>query len=192
MFVYCRQQYNEAFKNERSVEIPLGRYFLQKFNDTLEVGAVLPYYGNDSHTIIDLTDAHPKSQKFNALDYNYINRNVLSISTIEHMMKREYNNGSDEDSINFLKKVVSSAKNYLITWGVSYNEFLDEYIKNHTEIPRFILRRVNQNNEWEIDSNNNNFNYLFGHYDGKHFPVAPFNNANAICVVTNLTELLSA
>lgn len=189
---YCRDRYNDAFNNERSVEVSLGRYFLNKFNnDVTEIGAVLPYYSNDEHEIIDLTDNHPKSKKINGLEYDVTNKNVLCISTIEHMYRAEYNNGSDYDSIIFLNKILMFAKNYLITWGIGYNKFLDDYVKKHPEIPRFILKRVNKKNEWEVDINFNNFDYLFGHYDGKHFPIAEFNNANAICVITNLPELLS-
>lgn len=186
MFTYCREQYNKAYENERSVEISLGRYFLEKFNDTIEIGAVLPYYGNDSHTIIDLTDEHPKSQKLNALDYDCSGKNILSISTIEHMMKREYNNGSNEDSIIFLNKVISQAKNYLITWAMDYNEFLDYYIRQHSEIPYFILKRVNWNNEWMVEKDRSKV-HPFGHSDR---PMLGFNNANAIFVATNLKQLL--
>lgn len=191
-FQYCRDAYNKAFENERSVEVSLGRYFLDKFGGNVtEIGAVLPYYGNDNHEIIDLTDEHPKSKKIDGLEYDVTNKNILCISTIEHMYRAEYGNGSDYDSIIFLSKILMFAKNYLITWGIGYNKFLDDYVKNHPEIPRLILKRINSKNEWEVDQNFNNFEYLFGHYDGKHFPVAKFNNANAICIVTNLPELLS-
>lgn len=189
---YCRDNFNKAYENERSVEVSLGRFFLNKFNNNVtEIGAVLPYYSNDTHNIIDLTDEHPKSKKINGLSYDFIGHNVLSISTIEHMLQREYGNGSNYDSIIFLNKVLLFAQNYLITWGIGYNEYLDDYVKNRPEIPRLILKRKNKDNEWEVDSNSNNFNYLFGHYDGKHFPLAEFNNANAICVITNIPELLS-
>ena len=187
---YCRATYNKSYENERSIEIPLGEYFLKKFNnDVAEVGAVMPYYGWDSHIIVDLTDTHPKSYKKNALECNYDGFNVLSLSTVEHMMKREYNNGSDEDSINFIKIVVKQAENYLITFPCCYNEFLDAYIKE-SDIPRVLIKRINQGNEWVQDFDLKNMNYLFGHKDGRS-PDGVFNNSNCNVIVTNLPEILN-
>ena len=187
---YAREFFNEAYHNERSIEVAIGRWFLGKYGDTsLEVGAVMPYYGSENHEIFDLCDEHPKSKKINALDYDYAGRNVLSISTIEHMMKKEYNNGSDQDSITFLNKVLTSASSYLITWGIGYNPFLDAHIKEHTEIPRLIMRRTNWKNEYVKHNDSNDFSFPFGHSD-KPIPEGYFNNANGVCIVTNIKELL--
>lgn len=187
---YAREAFNEAWKNERSVEVSLGRWFLDKFNgNVLEVGAVMPYYGHSEHEIIDLADEHPKSKKINALSFDYTGRNVLCISTIEHMMTKEYNNGSDQDSINFLNMVISQADNYMITFGISYNPFLDDYLKRNTTVPRLILKRINWKNEYVKHYANNDFSFPFGHSD-RPIPQGYFNNANGLCIVTNLKELL--
>src|SRR5690349_144134 len=109
---YCRATNNRAWENERSIEVPLGEWFLNKFGlNVVEVGSVMLNYGWDMHIMVDLSDPHPKVLKYNALDLNYTDRDVLSISTVEHMMKREYDNGSDEDSINLIKMVTEQAKN---------------------------------------------------------------------------------
>ncbi len=189
-FSYCRNEYNRAFENERSVEIPLGDYFLDKFsNGVLEIGAVMPYYGKDSHCIIDLTDPHPKSIKANALNCDYKNKNILSISSVEHMMKKEYGNGSDMDSIRVLEKILDESANFLITWGIGYNYVLDGFIKNNPSIPRFILKRVSQDNIYLVNRDSFDFSFPFGHSD-RPIPQGFFNNANAVCVLTNLPELL--
>lgn len=191
---YERAFFNEAYQNERSVEVALGRWFLSRFSSVdkpvLEVGAVMPYYGVDSHEIIDLADEHPRSKKVNALDYDYAGRNVLSISTIEHMMTKEYGNGSDADSYTFLTKMIGSASNYLVTWAIDYNHHLDAFMRFNRNVPRFILRRTNWKNEWVKQIDSNDFTSSpFGHSD-KPIPQGFFNNANAICVATNLPELL--
>lgn len=188
---YCREFFNEAYKNERSIEVAIGRWFLAKYgNQVLEVGAVMPYYGSENHEIIDLADEHPKSKKVNALDFDYSNRNVLSISTIEHMMKKEYGNASDDDAITFLTKVLTKAPNYIITAPTGgYNPYLEEYLKARPEIPRTIMRRTNWKNEWIKHSDNNDFSIPFGHSD-REIPVGYFNNANGVCLITNLPELL--
>lgn len=187
---YCRATHNKCFVNERTIEIGLGEYFINKFgNDVVEVGSVMLYYGYDSHIIIDLTDLHPKVHRINALDCNYKDFDVLCLSTIEHMMKREYSNGSDDDSINFLNKVISEARNYLITFPCCYNKFLDEYVKN-SSINRILLKRISEQNEWVQDFDIKNMDYLFGHRDSR-VPDGRFNNANALNIVTNLPEILS-
>jgi hypothetical protein len=192
---YNRTFFNEAYRNERSLEVAIGHWFLDRFNlmesMVLEVGAVMPYYLKDTkHEVIDLADEHPKSRKINALDYDYAGRNVLSISTIEHMMKKEYNNGSDNDGITFLTKVLTSAPNYLITMPTGgYNPHLEAYLTSHPEIPRLIMRRTNWKNEWIKHDNPNDFAIPFGHSD-RPIPAGFFNNANAVIVITNLKELL--
>ena len=185
---YCRSNINRAFENERSVETPLGDWFIQKFSsNVIELGAVMCYYGCDKHIIIDLADLHPKSQKIDGLLYDYTGKNVLSLSTVEHFNQSEYGNSKDEDAITVVKKITSEASNYLISFPIGYHPMLDTFIKN-SSLPRVILKRKNWQNEWEIDPNNSNFDYQFGHFDGR-FPDGQYNNANAVCLITNLPEL---
>lgn len=186
---YCRATNNRAWENERAVEVSLGEWFLHKFGlRSVEVGSVMMNYGWDMHIMLDLSDDHPKVLKYNALDCDYHGCNVLSLSTVEHFMKREYNNGSDEDSITFVKKIMSESDNYLITFPCRYNEFLDEFIQN-SDIPRVLLKRVSEDNKWIQDFDVKNMNYIFGHRD-QRTPDGVFNNANAIVCVTNLPEIL--
>ncbi len=210
---YAREFFNEAYHNERSLEVALGRWFLARVGDIpvapifhgqglpIEVGCVLPYYGLSAageptyHEVIDLADEHPASRKVNALSLDYRGRHVLSISTIEHMSSREYGNASDEDSITFLKQVLAQSSKYLVTWGVGYNPTLDAWVRANPSVPRTIMKRINWQNEYrqmtpmECDQNGSAWSLPFGHSDR---PLAPgfFNNANGVVVVTNLTELL--
>lgn len=200
---YARESHNDAWQNERSVEVALGRYFLDRFDpnarhnekngdtirSSLEVGCVMPYYGIEGHEVIDLCDEHRASKKANALDYDYTGRNVLCLSTIEHMHKKEYSNGSDEDGVTCLKKILTSAHRYLITFPTQYNEALTAYLSTHPEVPRFILRRINWKNEYVKHENGNDFSIPFGHSD-RPIPAGWWNNANGVVVVTNLGELL--
>lgn len=188
---YHRGTYNKSYENERSCEVPLGHWFLDKFNDdVLEVGCVLPYYLDGiKHTVIDLTDIHPCNIKANALDWDYTGKNVLCVSTIEHLQKREYSNGSDQDAVTLLNLIISQAANWLITFPPTYHPILDAYLKSNTQITRRILKRANWFNEWEVEPDSNNFDFLFGHRDGRS-PDGVFNNANAICLITNQKELL--
>ncbi len=203
----AREFFNEAFRNERSLEVVLGRWFLNRFPPSpgpeypietpialpvIEVGCVLPYYNAaTSHEVIDLADEHPSSRKINALSMHYSGRNVLSISTIEHMQSKEYGNTSDEDSITFLRRVYVQADNYLVTWGIGYNPTLDAWVKAHPEVPRTFMKRTNWKNEYaQVAESDEVWATQFGHSDRPPIPNG-FNNANVVVVVTNLPELLS-
>lgn len=203
---YAREMFNDAWSNERSVEVALGRWFLDRFPTpkarqiasgmmqgpglpVLEVGCVMPYYGRATHEIIDLADEHPSSRKVNALDMDYAGRNVLAISTLEHMHTREYSNGSDMDGVTCLTKILTSATNYCITFPTQYNDGLTAYLQANPSVPRIILRRINWKNEYVVHADRNDFSIPFGHSD-RPIPDGWWNNANGIVVVTNLKELL--
>lgn len=181
VFPYFRHIYNDAGLNERTVEIPLGEFFINNFGyGVTEVGAVMGYYGFNCGEVIDSHDTLPGVIKANAVfDIDYSGKNILSISTVEHFKADEYSNSSNEDSIVFLNKIVSCAKNYLITWPLNYNVFLDEYVKN-SNFSYFIMKRVSADNKWVKDEFKS-FSHL---YD------SPFPKANGICCVTNLESLL--
>ena len=182
VFPYFTNPYNTTNKNERTVEVPLGEFFINNFGyGVTEVGAVMGYYGFNCGEVIDSHDPLPGVIKANAVfDVDYTNKNVLSVSTIEHFKTGEYSNASDTDAILFLEKVIKQAKNYFITWPVGYNPLLDNYIKNSNNISFFTMKRINENNQWVKDASKS-LSFL---YD------SPFHSANAICCVTNLESLL--
>jgi hypothetical protein len=182
VFPYFRHPYNDTSINERIVEIPLGEFFINNFGyGVTEVGAVMGYYGFNCGEVIDSHDPLPSAIKANAVyDIDYSNKNVLSISTIEHFKSNEYNNVTDNDSIVFLEKILKQAKNYLISWPLGYNLTLDEYAKDKRDLQYFIMQRVSADNKW-VKMTNPHFQHL---YD------SPFPKANGICCVTNLESLL--
>lgn len=179
-FDYFHHEYNKTYLNERIVEVPLGMYFIDKFGaeNITEIGAVMPYYNYQCKEVIDMRDPHNMCYRKNAA-YNveYTKKNILSISTIEHFKIGEYKNRTNQDSIICLNKIIEKSSNYLITWALGYNKFLDEYVKN-SNIKTLILKRISEKNEWIVDHS----------FDHKYN--SPFNYGNAICVVTNLIELL--
>ena len=187
---YCTDNYNKSYENERGVEVPLGHWFVNNFTNVVEVGCVLPYYFDTQHVVIDLCDTHPKNIQINALDYDYKDKNVISLSTIEHLNSKEYNNGSDQDAITLLHKIIDNAKNWLITFPVTYHAVLDKYLIDHPEIKRTFLRRLDWANNW-IQSNDEPecVKQLFGSRDGRH-PDGFFNNSNCNFLITNVLDIL--
>jgi len=181
VFPYCKHAYNFSAKNERTVEVPLGGFFIENFGfNIIEVGAVLCYYGYKHTEIIDISDPHERVTKANALDIDYTGKNVVSISTIEHLNKSEFENNNDNDCIKLLEKIISESENYLITWPLGYASQLDKYVEPQERLGKFILKRISVDNKW-IKDESMCFN---------HFYNSPYEWGNAICCVTNLDVLL--
>ena len=178
---YFHHSYNNTSRNERTIEVPLARKFLELVNNNcIEIGCVLPYYGYDKHKVIDLYDEHPKAENIDALTYNYKGKNCLSISTIEHFGE-SYNDPQNigkyfdkELAYKGLIKIIENANKYLISFPLGLNRNL-EYSVQNSDLKFFILKRDTQNN-WSIDETKS-FNYE---------SARPFQFANAICIITNI------
>lgn len=134
--------------NERIVELKLAMDWYEKvFNagradNILEIGNVLGFYGFSDHECIDkfaaLPDISPAGTVDNvdALEYDYTGRDVICVSTIEHMGMTDYDNptpNEGQDAITALDKIHNEASTYFITFGAKYNTLLDEYVKNNLD-----------------------------------------------------------
>ena len=199
--------YNAAATNERTIEIPLGFYFKDYFkNDIIEIGAVTPYYHNCQHEVYDLYDSYKKCirKDFSTCDDFYKNKNILSISTVEHIGFDNYSNQHGKYPVErwdggfiILQKIISSCNNYLLTIPIGYNPVLDHKILQ-SDISHLICKRTNRQNDWEQDLENN-INYAYGRNNhiallqkfGYTYNKAIFNNANAICIITNLKDFFN-
>jgi hypothetical protein len=136
--------------------------------------------------VIDPFDAYDKCLRINALDYYYKHKNVISISTVEHFNPDEYENRTSHDSFDFLNKINIESSAFLITWPIGYNKWLDDCVKL-SNLPRIILKRINQQNEW-VKTDPNNFDYIYNRWD---LPIKTgYICGNAICVMTNLEEFI--
>jgi hypothetical protein len=167
---------------ERVVEIPLLQYFLNQYPDATEIGCVSPYYQPVKHLIYDLTDSHSSCCKKNAKDIDLKNKNIVSISTIEHFDIDNYNI-SIEDRISpmdYIKQIMNEASRYLITIPLGYNSILTksilEYAPNHINYIGFLTRdtdRWSEKKVSEIKLSDLNYNTEIWY-------------ANSICIIENI------
>lgn len=165
---YLREGHNYAGQNERAIEVPLGLHFIQDFPDAVEVGAVLPYYRRTTHTVIDLVDALA-TVSMDALDFDFGERPILSISSLEHFGFGDFSNVDVTAIPRFLKKL---RKNYLLTVPLGYNPLCDSLIKN---LPVTYYSRKDWKNTWErVDAP------IYTTYN------TPFPWANTIAVISDL------
>lgn len=182
--IYCNDPYNRAGTNERTVEVPLGHNFLDRFApaSVVEVGAVMPYYGRQEHRVIDLYDSYGGCLRADAVSYDYTGLNVLSISTVEHIGLPDYQMGSGQElaptlAFQCLEKMIQEAEHYLVTFPLGHHKVLDQAVQA-SPYQRSILVRDSFNN-WQAHPDPNDFNFAYG---------SPFPLGNAICLLSDLED----
>ena len=144
---YLDHLYNNTKMNERAIEIPLALRWLERKSKVFEVGAVIPYYSEFTHEVIDPYDEKATINDFmENIDLN--GSNVLSISTLEHIGTKdftpewEYHSDltmsvgdvtyNDENAaIEALKQLLNQVDDCLITIPIGYNCHLDDWLKKN-------------------------------------------------------------
>lgn len=169
--------YNDPKTNERQAELPLSFWFIEKFNnDVIEIGEVTDFYKPAAHTVYDLVKERESTIQKDAFDVDYKGKNVLSISTVEHVDSGDYGNPADKHrAVDLIKKIIDESDNYLISFPVGANRRMEDDILEKGY--RYILLERNEQNFWR-QANHTDFNkyeYNYPHYAG-----------NAIAVLTNL------
>ena len=125
------------------------------FRSVIEIGAVTPYYFKDDKIteVVDPTDPHNRvTAKKSLFECDLKGKNVLSISTIEHIGTQEYGMAEEKNVIDAIEKITSESESCLITAPLGYNKTLDDWVKNNRTHPLlgYMIRGIN--NHWiEID-----------------------------------------
>ena len=140
-------------KTERTIELALANFWLNQVDEVWEVGAVTPYYwpGRIPY-IVDPADQHPDvSHPVSLFELDFTGKNVLCISTIEHIGEDRYGLNEDASPIAALKKLLAESKNLLLTFPLGWREPLDEYILDYGHQlkgqVRFLVR--NEDETWQ-------------------------------------------
>lgn len=137
-YVYFNHEYNKTWLNERCVEIPISLEALNMLKENvLEVGCVLPYYiDHINHEVIDLADDHVKSKKIDATTVSFKDKNVISISTLEHIGVADYNlEAKEQDSAwRLCERIINESSKYFITWPIGSNKGLDDWAFNRKDL----------------------------------------------------------
>lgn len=191
---YVRERPNMAWYNERSMELGLGKYFSEKFNgDIVEIGDVSYQYSYfKDWPVIDCAPVYSKAIRKSVLDpdVDLTGKNVLSISTIEHVGEGSYNDGVQDLGLacDALSKIAKQAKNYLITFPIGANRKLEMWSR---AFPYTIMKRVEQRgsvNNWVEDRDHKHFRKTYGHFG---YGLSYYGNALYVVVVSNIPEIVS-
>jgi len=177
---YFDHPYNGTLNNERCVEITLGRRFLSELsNNVIEIGAVMPYYMKIFHNVYDPHDQHLLSQKKYAEEVDILNKNVLSISTIEHFGNTNsfgnFFNSQDKDaSQRYIDRLLQQAATFFISIPIGAHPPLDRFIQkklNKFNWFSYVKLKHKPYPLWELCETDKCFNYKYA---------TPFECANAV------------
>lgn len=190
---YIREDVNMAWRNCRAVEVALGGWFAKKFNnDIVEVGDVCWQYSVfNGWEVVDPGAVYDKAIRKSIFDIDLTGRNLLSLSTYEHIGERDYNSGKSELhlAVDALKKTMKECPNYLITIPIGANYPLQDYVMN-SDVPFRMMRRDSfrgETNNWKEDNNKDNFYLPYFHFN---YGAGYFGCTGAIVVITNQPEIL--
>jgi hypothetical protein len=187
---YIREAANLARRNERSVELGLGKWFSENHPNLIEIGDVCPQYNFFKNwKVLDPSGPYSGCIRKDVMDLDYSGMDVLSLSTFEHMNNQEYKNNDPELCIKALKKVAAEAKNYLITIPIGGWRPLESFIKSQNDIKYTFLVRDNPRgeiNNWTQSDDKSNFLLPYGHWD---YQAGYYGNALSVCVITNQSEI---
>ena len=144
--------YFDGRMTERSVELALAKEWLENCNGNVaEVGAVTPYYfySDKISDVIDPTDQHIRVNCKNSIfDVSLRGKNVLSISTVEHIGLNEYGLTENMNVIDAIEKILNEAESYLITAPLGYNHVLDNWVRDNRDNPIIRIMKRGINNHW--------------------------------------------
>lgn len=140
---------------ERSVELSLSDEWLEARDNVIEIGAATPYYWpHRVRDIVDPADTHKLVNiKKTLFDVDLTGKNVLSISTLEHIGSGEYGlEKQPQAAFLALEKIVKESQHAFITIPAGYNPALDDYVlkRPQKDIKVFFLARGKgkTDNDW--------------------------------------------
>ncbi len=175
---------SHAINSERVFEIPLLKYFVNKFTGNpnfIEVGACSKHFMTVSHPIYDAQEIGAINEFAENLKYE--GKHVLCISTLEHIGLGDFGLPRQPlHSITVLNMILD-AETYLITFPIGQNTLLDYYVRNIIKnvIPSFVKTASRDSpNNWTMD-----FSPDFDQQYGR-----PYQFANGVCVISNLPEFI--
>ncbi len=153
---YFYGSYNNTWKNERAVEIPIVKYLSRGYDssETLEVGNVFRHYFRQNHTVLDKYEKNAGIINEDIVDFRPGRKYslIFSISTMEHVGYDENARDSQKilRGIENMKSLLNGGGKIILTLPLGYNPFLDRLLREGSiRFSRIhYLKRISQDNKW--------------------------------------------
>jgi hypothetical protein len=173
---YFDHPHNSTITNERCIELTLAFRYLDMVgsSNTIEMGAVTPYYKKGNHICYDPKDPYA-NQSLSCGEIEALGKNVLSISTIEHVGMNEHGiDAKKQDAYDFILRTIDQASSCLISWPIGYQLSLDNFFKTNKSFFNYFYYVKHGNKHWELSFEDSALDLQYG---------KPFNNANAVVFI---------
>jgi SAM-dependent methyltransferase len=154
---YFYHSYNLAWRNERTVEVPIALAYLGARNgqSVLEVGNVLSHYVEIDHDVLDKYEKAPGVINEDAVDFDSgkLYGLIICISTLEHIGQDEDKRERDKPlhAIENLARLLAPGGRMVATVPVGVNPDLDRLLlSGDTPFGETLaMRRPGVSNTWE-------------------------------------------
>jgi SAM-dependent methyltransferase len=156
---YFYHSYNLAWRNERTVEVPIALAYLGARNgqSVLEVGNVLSHYVETEHEVLDKYEKAPGVINEDAVDFDPGKKYdlIISISTLEHIGWDETPRDPEKSlaALNNLASLLAPGGALIATASLGLNPAFDRLLEAGALPFEEVcaLRRVRCKNEWRQD-----------------------------------------
>jgi SAM-dependent methyltransferase len=172
-FEHFDHDYNRASHNMRSVEVPLiRRYLADKRRRILEIGNVLSHYQETTWTVVDIREKGPRVRNVDVMKFEPEKPFdlIISISTLEHIGHGKYAQHTNavpfKAIVDHIRSMLAPDGTFVATVPLSYNERLDEAIRNDATGADCVwyMRQANKQNEWEQCTKEEALAAPYGHW----------------------------
>jgi SAM-dependent methyltransferase len=182
---YFSHLYNTTWVNERAVEVPIIKKYLDDAltenpeAKVLEIGNVLAHYYDISHQVVDKYEQDENVINEDIISYKPKQKFdlIISISTLEHVGWDEYPRKSTKTrrDIKKIKRLLKPGGKAVITIPLGYNHDLDNLLKHDkiTFTNEYYLKRISVFNTWQETGRVAIYGAKYGW---------PFQNANELLV----------
>lgn len=146
---------------------------MQKRGNVVEIGDVIWHYYPIRHTVIDLYEKRDGVQNIDFLNFDPIDSNILTISTLEHIGHPEYGRPIIENGFqNSINKIVQRSRLYFITLPIGFRNDVNNFIRD-SKLQKVYFYLQEDLRTWKqipIE------NFSPGFYSGISYNVAMFTN----------------
>jgi SAM-dependent methyltransferase len=155
-YPYLYHRYKFTWLTERTVEVPIVRAIVdgRRASRLLEVGNVLPHYGEHTHVVVDKYERAPGVLNRDVLDLADLGRFelIVAISTLEHVGWDEEprDPGKAVEAVGALRALLGPGGRLVITVPVGYHPGLDAALQDGILRPARLraLRRERLGPHW--------------------------------------------
>jgi hypothetical protein len=177
---YAMHRYNNTYRNERTVEISIAKWFLSgKDGRVLEVGNVLAHYGVTGQTVVDKYETAPGVLNTDIVDYvpEQPFDVVVALSTLEHVGWDERPREPEKvfRAFQAVRKCVAPGGVLLVSIPIGYNQTLDDGLRSGalTFDREIWLIRTTRSSDWRECTREEGLAGAYGR---------PFHAANTLCI----------